>query len=73
MGIYLVQQGLEEKTVNKRLREGGEVSTTRTLVLAVVRAAWWDDFEVRLSNSDRKKIRKDQMKDSKAGNIFLSL
>lgn len=40
------------------------------LVSAAIRAVWWDTFEIRLNNSDRKKIRKDQMKDSKADNFF---
>lgn len=58
------------KTVNKMLREKGEVSTAGTSVLAAIRAAWWDDFETGMRNSDRKKVRRDQLKESKAVNFF---
>lgn len=42
------------------------MSTTWGLVLAAIRVVWWDTSEIGLRSSDKKEIRKDQMKVSEA-------
>ena len=38
--------------------------------MVAIRVVWWDAFDIGLRSSDKEKIRKDQLKESKADKIF---